>query len=402
MRLVLIISALYLTIVGSAQNEWKILTPMPSEAVGRHHPVTFSLDGIGYVMGGTGLDGDLNDVYSYDPKTDSWTTLDTFPGTARGYSISGVASGKAYMGFGRGREPGGPIVYHNDLWEFDASDESWVRLADCPCDGRGHPAFVTTDTKIFVGMGNSVLGNYKDWWEYDIATDSWSQKPDFPSSRRHHPYFFEIDGLVYIAFGHGDIIYNDLHVYDPATEEWSFLGFLPDQGRVAGTQFAYNGKGYVLSGDGNTHDNLPQGELWEYDPQTNEWEKLVSHPGRARWAPGSFLIDDIIYFTGGDYIILYNDLLAFDLSEKDVSTSELETTKLNVFPNPSGDGIFNIDYEGAIKRIELYSTDGRFIQNLHFNNRSILDLSHLELGSYILRLTDENNRQQKKLIQISR
>jgi len=404
MRVVLVIFALSITFLASAQNEWKSMKRMPSEAQGRHHPITFSLDGQGYVMGGSGQNDDLKDMYRYDPEEDTWTKLDDFAGTARGFSISGVASGKAYVGFGRGQEPGEPVVYYNDLWRYDANDESWTQLADCPCDGRSHPAFVTTDTKIFVGLGNSVIGNYNynDWWEYDIASDSWSQKPNFPSTRRHHPYFFEIDGLAYVAFGHGDIIYNDLYVYNPDTEEWKFLGFLPDQARVAGTQFSHNGKGYVLSGDGDTHDNLPTGEFWCYDPGSNEWEKLQSHPGPGRWAPGSFLIDDTIYFTGGEDGFLYKDLLAFDLSQVDVSTSDLRNQSLKLYPNPTNDGIIHLDSEDPIRKIELFKTDGQLVQNLSLTNDSSLDLSHLDNGTYYLRISRQDGNELLKPFQIAK
>lgn len=401
MRLLAIVAFILLHISVDCQKQWTIMNPMPDEAEGRHHPVTFSYDVYGYVMGGSGADGDLKDMYKYDSRDETWTQIESFPGVARGYSIGGVAGDKAYTGFGRGQLPGEPVTYYDDLWEFDPVSEEWKQLASCPCDGRGHPAFVTTDTKIFVGLGNSQLGNYKDWWEYDIASDSWSQKPDFPTARRHHPYFFEIDGLVYVAFGHGDIIYKDLHVYDPATEEWTFLGFLPGEARVAGTQFAYNGKGYVLSGDGDTHENLPQGELWEYDPETNEWTKLTSHPGPGRWAPGSFLIDDTIYFTGGDYIILYSDLLAFDLSEDEVSTTDTEASSFNIFPNPS-EGIFTVEHDGVITELSIYRMDGILVETIQQVANNRLDLSYLEAGSYVLKLIDSDKNEARQVLLISK
>ena len=81
--------------------------------------------------------------------------------------------------------------------------------------------------------------------------------------------------------------------------EWITLNDFPSEGRVAGTQFSYNGKGYVLSGDGDDHGPLDSGELWEYDPILDNWIQLTSHPGGARWAPGSFVIDCHVYLTSG-------------------------------------------------------------------------------------------------------
>ena len=45
------------------------------------------------------------------------------------------------------------------------------------------------------------------------------------------------------------------------------------------TQFSYNNKGYVLSGDGDDHGPLSSGEFWEYNPLTDNWSQLPSHPG---------------------------------------------------------------------------------------------------------------------------
>jgi hypothetical protein len=139
-----------------------------------------------------------------------------------------------------------------------------------------------------------------DWWEYDMATDSWSQKPDFPGSERHHPYQFGIDGMIYVGFGHnGPNIYNEMYRYDPSAEVWTEVASLPAEGRVAGTQFAHDGMGYALSGDGEDHSSMEEGELWQYDPSTDAWFQWPSHPGMSRWAPASFVLNDEVYLING-------------------------------------------------------------------------------------------------------
>jgi len=73
----------------------------------------------------------------------------------------------------------------------------------------------------------------------------------------------------------------------------------PSEARVAGTQFSYDGKGYILSGDGDDHEPLDFGEFWEYTPANDSWIQLPSHPGGAIWAPGSFIIGCDAYFLLG-------------------------------------------------------------------------------------------------------
>ena len=186
------------------------------------------------------------------------------------------------------------------------TNESWTQLASLPGLGRNHPAMVATSDKIFMGCGSSDMGNFNDWWEYDVASDNWTQKPDLPSYTRHHPFYFGIDNEVYVGFGHGSnpdangyYIYKDFYKYLPANDQWVQLNDFPSEARVAGTQFSYNGKGYVLSGDGDNHQSLDSGEFWEYEPSTDQWTQLPSHPGNAIWAPGCFVIGCDVYFLLG-------------------------------------------------------------------------------------------------------
>jgi hypothetical protein len=68
---------------------------------------------------------------------------------------------------------------------------------------------------------------------------------------------------------------------------------------VAGTQFSYAGKGYALSGDGDDHSSMDEGEFWQYDPASDDWFQWPSHPGMSRWAPASFVLNDEVYLVNG-------------------------------------------------------------------------------------------------------
>merc|ERR1712054_630601 len=68
---------------------------------------------------------------------------------------------------------------------------------------------------------------------------------------------------------------------------------------------------FILSGDGNDHSYMETGELWEYLPESDEWRQHSPHPGRSRWAPGSFVIGCDVYFTSGRD--RYNGLMFNDL-----------------------------------------------------------------------------------------
>lgn len=391
----------------SAQ-EWTQLSSLPDSTEGRNHAISFGLNGYGYILtGNAGGSNQLEDMLRYDPSLDVWEPMEDFAGGKRGYAY-GVTNGeKAYVGFGRYHDSeSGNTFWHKDLWEFDPETETWKELAECPCEARIHPALVATSTKVFVGLGGGQMsGDMNDWWEYDIATDSWTQKPDFPSTERHHPYYFGTNDQVYVGFGHhSSEIFDDFYHYDPITEIWTSTAQFPAEGRVAGTQFDYNGKGYVLSGQGENHANFEVGEFWEYDPETDSWADLDPHPGTGRWAPATFMIDSLLYFMTGRSNIEEKDLWVYDFVPEVSSVKEKNTENLHVYPNPAQNTIY-LDMDSSIEasNVVLSNILGQVIQVIPLNNVAepiSIDISSLENGNYMLNLnTDKGNHTKRILIQ---
>jgi N-acetylneuraminic acid mutarotase len=373
MKLAIIAAAatLIATSTGSAQS-WTQMADMPD--VGRHHPVTFSIDGFGYVATGSRTTSSTsNDFYRYDPVANTWTTLPNFPGTSRGYSYGGAYNGKGYLGFGRTASAG----YLSDLWEYDPVTEMWTQLASCPGQPRSHPTFVITDDgMLYVGCGSSSIGNLGDWWEYDIANDTWVQRDDLPGPNRHHPYYFNVGDVPYMGFGHGAGIYKDFYRFDPVTHEWTRMNDFPGEARVAGTQFTYDGAGYVLSGEGVDHAQFETGELWKYDSDADSWSEMAPHPGSARWAPGTFLIGSTLYFTAGlSTTRLEKDMWSADLDDivgtETPSVSAPELVLRAPRPNPfSTETIlrFELDTAGATS-VNIYDALGRLVSTQSVSNR---------------------------------
>lgn len=380
------------TILNTNAQAWEPSIDFPGSE--RHHPVTFAIDNIGYAL--TGMDVQnfvLKDFYAFNFDTQEWSQLDDFPGPARSFSISSVSNNTAYMGFGLGTLN----VLLNDFWKFEVTTGQWTQLASCPCPGRRHPALVATDEKVYVGMGDTGASNLRDWWEYDINSDSWTKRDDLPGSVRHHPFQFGIDNVPYVGFGHaGQLIFDDFYKFDPQTLQWVQLNDFPDQGRVAGTQFSYNGKGYVLSGQDETHQNFNEGEFWEYEPETDSWTQLPSHPGSSRWAPGSFVIDGVIHFLAGRSgfsnapQVLEKDMMTYSLNPF-VSANELAKHKdVQYFPNPVVNEL-NILGDVIIERIDIYDLQGKLV-NSFIGNQRVLNLGNLAPGFYIIDLKTTDNQ----------
>ncbi|MFN0215636.1 MAG: kelch repeat-containing protein [Saprospiraceae bacterium] len=395
-KLILLLISAFLQTTLFAQV-WIQKTSLPDSAFGRHHPVTFSINGYGYLLGGSATQSPyLSDFYRYDPIADAWTKLPDFPAPPRSYSYAVVYNGKAYMGFGFG-----PASDMNDLWEYDSATGIWTEKSLCPGNGRGHPAFLEANGIIYVGLGGSSMGNLQDFWAYNIATDQWVQKPNFPSHKRHHPFYFSIGEMVYVGFGHGNemvsgsTIYNDFYQFDPQNDTWKRMNDFPAEQRVAGTQFSHDGKGYVLSGEGADHNYLEEGEFWEYHPGSDNWVQLPSMPGGGRWAPGSFVIGNTVYATCGTALVdngnseNQSDLWAYqfaNISGTDISSDILKT--IEVFPSPAHDLIFIRGNWKENTRFQLISADGQVMRHGQYDTRGI-DVATLPEGVYGLLLENE-------------
>jgi N-acetylneuraminic acid mutarotase len=381
---------------------WETLASLPASAQERHHPTTFSIDGIGYLVCGADDNAvSMNDFYSYDPQTNTWTTKTNFPGPSRGFAYAVESETKGYMGFGYQYEPGNSIEqYLADLWEYDPLTDTWTELAPFPGSARIHPAMVYLNGKIYVGCGGDALGDLGDWWEYDIDTDTWTAKATFPGSDRHHPYYFAIGDYAYVGMGHsGPNIFKDLYRYDPNTDSWQQMADIPDQARVAGTQFSFGGKGYMLSGQGNTHQNLPTGEFWEYDPLTNSWLQLTPHPGEGRWAPGSFVINGAVYFMCGESNSgLEKDMMRYQI--EGFASNEVimeEDQEISLFPNPANSQ-FQISNITTPAIVSVFDMNGKLSWEGIVQPQQQINVSGLQNGIYNCQILVNGDIRREKLI----
>jgi hypothetical protein len=275
-------------------KSWDTIVDTPYTA---HHAFAFALNGYGYMVAGQTPNGPTDYFVRYDPQSNQWSSLGVFPGGARNYGIGDVENGVALFGFGTDRYN----RLQKDLWRFDGN--SWTKVSDCDCQARTHPAMVVIGDKIYVGAGGGARQNLNDFWVYDMPTDRWTELTPINGPARHHPYQFKAldsDGVMkpLVLFGHGPAgIFDTTHKYDPSTNTWTMMDKLPAQGRVAGTQFSYDGAGYALSGEGEDHRSMDTGEFWRFE--LGEWSSLPAHPGRSRWAPASFVLDGYVYILGG-------------------------------------------------------------------------------------------------------
>ncbi|MDB4060386.1 T9SS type A sorting domain-containing protein [Vicingaceae bacterium] len=398
----ILLFSLFLFSSSLMAQTWDRKTNIPSA---RHHPITFSINGIGYSVTGTSsANVPTKDFYDYDPASNSWSTLPLFPGLSRSFGIGTVAPNNlAYIGFGTSS-----TQFLRDLWSFDASDSSWTRLADCPGSARRHPAMISIGNRIYVGLGDSPTGNLNDWWMYDISTNSWTQTANLPANGRHHPFMFNASGSVYAGLGHGNIgnrgvIYKDWYKLDTASNTWTAMSDFPGEARVAGTQFTAYGYGFVLSGDGDDHSFMQTGEMWRYDPSTDIWTQLPSHPGNSIWAPGSFVINNEVYFLGGlnrRLNFFPKNVYKFMLLDPTGIEEEQEIlANTFVYPNPANAEI-SWKSDISVTDVRIYNSVGQLFQTANAMVGEV-DVNNIADGLYFVQFFNKNElvKTSKVLIQ---
>jgi N-acetylneuraminic acid mutarotase len=355
---------------------------------GKHHPISFALDGKGYSITGTNSAGQpTDDVFEYDPITDSWNVLSDFPGLARSFGIGTTANGKGYFGFGATNS-----AYLKDFWSFDPSNGAYTQLASCDCSSRRHPAMISIGNSIYVGLGNDEFSDKNDWWVYSIKDNVWTQLADLPGPARHHPYMFNAGGEVFAGLGHsGPTIFRDWYKLDTVLNTWTIMSQFPGEGRVAGTQFDMNGYGFILSGDGDNHDYMDTGEMWRYNPTDDTWLQFPPHPGKSRWAPGSFVINDEVFFFGG--VNRFTNTYPKDLTSIDISAATLGNEKevlenTYFYPNPVND-IISWEFDPSITEVVLINSIGQWVaaSNTAANQ---MDVSNLMNGVYFVQFYAKN------------
>jgi hypothetical protein len=292
--------------------------------------------------------------------------------------------GKLYFGFGLNNF----FEFYNDLWVFDPKNNSFTQLPSCPCEPRFHPALVALNGKLYMGTGTAKDKDLDDWWEYDIASKTWTELDAVPGGVRHHPFQFSVDDYIVIGGGH----VNVWSKFNTKTKEWSPIKNLDD--RLAGIQFEYGGKGFLLSGLPNDSGSFPTGEFWEYNNITGNWKPLTPHPEVSRWAPSSFIIDDYIYMFGGrgEMGDTTNTMYKYNLKNLTSTINGLNSLQANISPNPFTSTL-NIQIPESVGKngmLEVYNYVGKIVFQKRVDYNSPLNLSFLPNGIYWMMLKNEN------------
>ncbi|MDD5507309.1 MAG: kelch repeat-containing protein [Bacteroidales bacterium] len=230
-----------------------------------------------------------------------WKRIADLPGEERYGASSFSINGFGYVGLGS--KSGG--IYFNDFWRYDPLHNSWKKIADFPGEARRYAIGFSYNEKGYIGFGYANWVHFYDLWEYDPALDLWNKVTENKSISTYEDAYFLIGSDLYIVL-RGGVYKLDLDMM-----EFSNLGFFTGNYRFYTVGFSSGDKGYIFAGQEPGNKILK--DLWEYDSNTNLWQKLDELPGSAyRDSPVGFALGERI-FMGMGYYGEYNDLFEYDL-----------------------------------------------------------------------------------------
>jgi N-acetylneuraminic acid mutarotase len=229
----------------------------------------------------------------------TWTSRDTLPDSAMFQGITGFSIGNyGYAGLG---EYNHTIPNFDELWRFDPSTNTWAKKASFPGGARVAPASFVIGDKAYIVTGSLHNGGacVTECWAYNSINNTWTQKANFPGAPRTYAVGFAIDSLGYVGTGADELsdFYKDFYAYHPSTNTWTRIADFGGIARDGDCGFAVNGKGYVCFGQDSTL--KVHNDIWEYNPTTNTWTQKIDNPYPMLVGSG-FVICNNIYVGSGD------------------------------------------------------------------------------------------------------
>ena len=154
---------------NTISGTWTSIAPLP--ASGRQYCTAFTINGHGYVFGGT--DGaPLNELWSYDPIADQWSQRASLPSVGRAGCVSFVLGDKAYIATGKVAPDFEPTT---EMWVYDPNTDAWTQGPSLPLPARAlSSSFVIGDT-AYVHGGQNADGMILSVFEaYTVSSNTWT------------------------------------------------------------------------------------------------------------------------------------------------------------------------------------------------------------------------------------
>jgi len=343
---VVILANLY--VFDSGMKTWTLLSRESNEnSPSKRRNVGFvALKGKLWCFGGLseGSGGVRNDIYQYDPQTNSWTD---FTHRVSGISIEGragsavVAGGEVFYVFGGYTD--WPVKFLGDFFAFSPlGNGTWIDLSESSdsftkgtviTDSLGpdgtpisiintsrwvpqlnpklaHHGLAAVGRYLYAFGGSIAPGLYVDsLYRWDDSVLTWTKlsrliQGDLPQARCHHG-FTASNGFLYTFGGLSSSgLLSDTYRFDPLNLSWSNLSLnIKNAGPEPrkGLGFTAIGQNLYLFGGWSSRGIV--NDLWMFDTVNFSWDDLsLDYAGSApksRYFHGFAAAQDMLFLFGG-------------------------------------------------------------------------------------------------------
>ena len=264
-----------------------------------------SLNGKGYVFGGRDKNGTyLNDLWQYDPQTDSWLKIPT-PLKPRVNASVIAYNGALYMGLGYAR---GSIYDRKnnlqDWWRWNPTTNKWDSLAAYPNKTTNEATTFMVNDRIYVIYGVSD-GFSREIKYYEPKNNTWTSLPD--NYHRALSTFGGVgttcQGKTYFGLGFNIHPITQWYTMNLTEDKWTRLSSLPDKGRSFSACSGNKNYIYVFGGRyfaGEHTGGEVFADIWRYDPEQDQWARSELMPYGKAENLIAFTIDNKVYFGLGE------------------------------------------------------------------------------------------------------
>lgn len=375
-----------LTLQAIGQDTWVQQPDLPGGI--RSASTMFSIGNSGYVFGGNYQGTAFNDLWAFDPASDTWTQKASCPCDPRWFPVSFVLDGKGYVATGRSPASTSGL---NDLWQYDPVTDTWVQKADLPANIRWGAFGFSVAGKGYVGAGTTGSDYFEDLWEYDPMADTWTQKANYPDG----PHFafggsFVLNNVAYVAGGRSSggssaVSSEKLWAYDPGLDQWTQRANMPGP-RLNAASFALSGRGFIVGGTTNIAGGTPQNTTLEYDPIANTWTNRAAFAGGTRTNVGGVAINGKAYVgTGLVSPTAFDDWYEYTPLGGTVGVDESSTRHgIILYPNPANDHIKICLPMGGGEIVMLDGLGRTIHRERTIDSRVVVNLDDLPAGTYQL------------------
>ena len=194
-------------------NTWSRKADLPDENVtikgsgARYDAAAFTINNIGYITGGKS-NRDLNDLWAYNPSSNSWAQKTSMAGSGREAAVAFAYHDSVAYVF-TGTNNGNSL---NDIWCYNPSKDSWspkrnISNTSTETYDDDYTDIVRANAVVFVLGDYAYLstgenGGYTaKTWKYDVKADSWTRKTPFERNLRSGAIGFTVAGRSFVALG---------------------------------------------------------------------------------------------------------------------------------------------------------------------------------------------------------